>query len=478
VYLAPGGGFAVDASDIRGPVLSGYRQSSQSLLRIEVLRERGCSIPAPTAIDDACVRLDARDGRLIILRVGGVNFRDSQDGQPRSAFNWKPLLAAADLDETTLTPIDSAWSPSPFQFDARAAWEGSSGGRTYRVDAAAYRGRASYFRVGSAAPDAAPQTTVPADPVRRTLQAVAGVAIPGLMLVLIASLAAMARHNVRVGRGDRKGAFRVAMVMLVVVALASNLQRRWGTDLGYVWGVLILGQGNPLFLAIAAWLYYLGLEPYVRRRWPHLLVTSARLLDGRWRDPLVGRSVLIGVTTGIVFFGVAPLGALLSHLPGLGPVRSFYAPGSLLGIERFFNALTASVANSMFTCLILAGLLLTSRVILRRDGLAWTVVAVMAFLYLFGVFGTSGLAPVLAVTTTAIGSGIALASVRAGGLLATLVQLSVWGFLSAAPLTLDAGRWYAWRGFFTAAIVVALAVWGFRNVLGKQTAFPTGALDG
>jgi hypothetical protein len=28
------------------------------------------------------------------------------------------------------------------------------------------------------------------------------------------------------------------------------------------------------------------------------------------------------------------------------------------------------------------------------------------------------------------------------------------------------------------AIIVALAVWGFRNVIGKQSAFPAGALDG
>ena len=69
-------------------------------------------------------------------------------------------------------------------------------------------------------------------------------------------------------------------------------------------------------------------------------------------------------------------------------------------------------------------------------------------------------------------------SVRAGGLLAALVQLWVWRFLLAAPLTLDAGRWYAWRSWFVVALVVVLAIWGFRNVLGKQSALPAGALDG
>jgi hypothetical protein len=37
---------------------------------------------------------------------------------------------------------------------------------------------------------------------------------------------------------------------------------------------------------------------------------------------------------------------------------------------------------------------------------------------------------------------------------------------------------FAWRPILTAVLVMAIALWGFRNVLGKQTAFPSGALDG
>ena len=39
-------------------------------------------------------------------------------------------------------------------------------------------------------------------------------------------------------------------------------------------------------------------------------------------------------------------------------------------------------------------------------------------------------------------------------------------------------RWYASRQWVVLVFVVALALWGFRNVLGKQSAFPAGALDG
>jgi hypothetical protein len=50
--------------------------------------------------------------------------------------------------------------------------------------------------------------------------------------------------------------------------------------------------------------------------------------------------------------------------------------------------------------------------------------------------------------------------------------------MNLSPDTLQAKRWYFWQGIVAVAIVAALVFWGFRNVLGKQSSFPTGALDG
>jgi hypothetical protein len=48
------------------------------------------------------------------------------------------------------------------------------------------------------------------------------------------------------------------------------------------------------------WLSYVAIEPFVRRQWPQVLVSWARLLAGDWRDPLVGRDILIGCTAGVL----------------------------------------------------------------------------------------------------------------------------------------------------------------------------------
>jgi hypothetical protein len=300
--------------------------------------------------------------------------------------------------------------------------------------------------------------------------------LPILSIVLIAALAALARYNLRLGRGDRKGAFRVSLVMLVGLGINFNLIRRWGADPEYIWSVLVMGQGTPLFSALGAWLYYLGFEPYVRRRWPQLLVASTRLLDGRWKDPLVGRSVLIGVAAGIALAGVSPLAVLLTHLPGLGMARLLFRPGAPFDSAVFVASLVAAPVRAMRYALVLAGLLLTSRVLLRRDGLAWIVVAAAAFVALAADYGA--LPRVLAVSTGVVMAAIVLVSVHRGGLLATAVQLAVFLFLRATPLTLEVSRWYAWRSWLVVALVVGLAVWGFRNVLGKQSAFAAVSLDG
>ena len=47
------------------------------------------------------------------------------------------------------------------------------------------------------------------------------------------------------------------------------------------------------------WVFYIALEPYARRLWPEMLVSWVRLFGGRFRDPLVGRDLLVGTVLGV-----------------------------------------------------------------------------------------------------------------------------------------------------------------------------------
>src|SRR5262249_13026808 len=62
---------------------------------------------------------------------------------------------------------------------------------------------------------------------------------------------------------------------------------------------------------------YLAVEPYARRRWPKLLVSWQRLLSGRFRDPLVGRDLLLGSLLGAALAAVWLCGFALANTSGL-----------------------------------------------------------------------------------------------------------------------------------------------------------------
>ena len=114
---------------------------------------------------------------------------------------------------------------------------------------------------------------------------------------------------------------RFALSLLVVGAMLArrNLHQARGIAVGLlVWQLLFLWPGVSwffgahhvpnfaefplfmeflvwgIFLSCFFWVLYIALEPYVRRRWPATLVSWSRLLAGGFRDPLVGRDVLVG----------------------------------------------------------------------------------------------------------------------------------------------------------------------------------------
>jgi hypothetical protein len=118
-----------------------------------------------------------------------------------------------------------------------------------------------------------------------------------VLVIVFVGGAVIARRNLRQGRGDRRGAFRLAAVYLgagciVVLTHLSTSPTQWLNQL----------QRNfayELYFACMIWLFYLAVEPYVRRLWPGTLVAWTRLLEGRLRDPLIGRHILLGALSGL-----------------------------------------------------------------------------------------------------------------------------------------------------------------------------------
>src|SRR5262249_10143198 len=82
-----------------------------------------------------------------------------------------------------------------------------------------------------------------------------------------------------------------------------------------------------------------------------MLVSWARLLSGRFRDPLVGRDVLIGVAAGTAISAIEVLAWRTAAHFGLTGVRTFVSPG-MLGDLTGVNVVAGALGYTASTCLL------------------------------------------------------------------------------------------------------------------------------
>jgi hypothetical protein len=338
------------------------------------------------------------------------------------------------------------------------------------VTAASHRGRPVYFEV--LGPWDRPLRMPEARAEERPL--VARAAFIFMILSVLGAGVIFARRNLRLGRGDRRGAFRVSTFVLVLSILAWLLSAHHVTELLGEFDMLLRALGFALLKGAFVWLAYMALEPYVRRRWPNLLISWTRLLSGRFRDPLVGRDVLIG----LVFGGLTAVDlhvdnglASFWNVPGMTPVP----PGvgwTLAGPSRLAGWILDQFGLSTIQALAVTSLLILSWVILRRRWLAVGLAGLI--LTALDISGEN----ILVEVPMALGlAALTIFVATRFGIVALAVHFLSRVLLLQTPLTLDFSRWYAGRSVLVLMILAGLAFYGFQTSLGGKPAFAAGALE-
>jgi serine/threonine-protein kinase len=213
-----------------------------------------------------------------------------------------------------------------------------------------------------------------------------------------------------------------------------------------------------------SWLAYVSFEPYVRRWWPHTLVSWTRLLAGRIRDPLVGRDVLVGVLAGVLYTALV---LIQFEAMGRSAPAIFLQPAleALQSPARFGSIALFTVLNGLQFTLGGIGSLVLLRLLVRRT---WIAVAV--------VIGAA--LPLLEPSLTPLGIAVAIGNAVIGfvvllriGVLANATMLILGQSMTLLPLTLDADAWYFGRSMVALLGIACLAVYGFRVSLGGRSAF-------
>jgi hypothetical protein len=195
--------------------------------------------------------------------------------------------------------------------------------------------------------------------------------------VLVPVAAALARRNLGRGRGDRRGAARLAVALGALFLLSWIAGGGHAPSLWSEFSIFVQAAGLALFYAALGGLFYLALEPRLRLRWPHVLGGWTRLLWGRLSDGVAGRELLAGAVLGAGWFLARTLayGALAS--PGEGPIR---VPN--LRLLEGPGQVVAELANSVGTAVAL-GLGLVMLMALVRELAAprwlapWMVAAIV-----------------------------------------------------------------------------------------------------
>ena len=436
----------------RPPALLFWRRSSPAVMVPTGDESRVSLEDPPLAVDGMTLVVVDPEGRLTRLDVVPPQHDAASGG---SAVNWKPLFDAAGLDAAAYAAVPPEWTPLQFA-DARAAWTGPLPGipdGKLRIEAAAYRGRPVSFRLIEpwTKPDRAAPAAAMANVSRGTIASTV------IILALFLASALIARHNLRRGRGDRRAAFQLAAFVTLVAVGVYLLDGKHvpdpGVEMGRFFGAL------PLWAAGLLWLFYLALEPYVRRFWPTTVVSWSRLMARQWRDPLVGRDILFGIAIGAVLHTLdVGSSVFVARMDGLRPG----VPN--LSVLLGTNFVLAVILNQVFNMLLNAFLAVFGMVLLKlfvsREWLAGVLAIGLIVLASWTNVSASG-HTALTLAFLIIYIGTVVLTIQRLGLLATVALFLVTYITGDAVVTLDPSRWTFGGSLLVMAIPIALACYGF-----------------
>jgi serine/threonine-protein kinase len=395
------------------------------------------------------------------------NSAEAETGAP----DWSILFAEAGLDPARFQEVAPAWTP-PRPYTARAAWEGSypeQPGLKMRVEAGAFEGRPVFFELIDAWDRPAEQRPYLGSARERALF----VLLLTIFITVLVGGALLAWRNLRLGRGDRRGAARIGVFFLVLFFLhwlfAEHHVAAEEEAVNFIWRARSI-----VFWAAFFWMVYLAFEPFVRRRWPGRIISWTRLLAGGWRDPLVGRDVLVGMVFGSIVLSIVYVSDLLPRWLGYPPgVPWFDFPATqLLGVRSFANGLTLQIFAAVQQTFLLLFFLFALRVILRRDWLAALAAGLIGSIALSLALGS-----LFRVPFAFLVAFLMVTCLYRYGLLAA-VSASFFLHLNIFyPITSQFSAWYAGDFLLALAVTLGLAAWGFYTSLAGQPLFRGNILE-
>lgn len=436
--------------EAESPVRFLYRQSPMYLLSRpdgDVKFDR----PAMNVPGMINIQLDSR-GRLRRFEAVAQPYEPAP-ATPRE-LDAATLFKQAGFDYSQFQEVPPSYAPS-VAFDSRRAWSAAYPGlpdTQVTVELATWRGQPTSFITRW--PWTKPPGTAeePWGAFELTLATLTYAFLAtGLFCALF-----FARRSLRSGRADRAGASRLALSAYVLFAIFSLSQIHLVPSFDMV-SLLFENLSVGLALVALLWLAYIALEPAVRGRWPHSLITWNRLMAGNFGDPRVGSHVLMGMVIAMVLCLLFIL--RLHWMVARGGAPNDYHFDELMGVRAIVSSFAGDLFRAMFSGSTVFFVLCGLRGIFRRDWVAALAAALLLPLQEDMVRSSSNL---LVDVPLFVGAYFALSFVLLRmGLVAAIVAIFAVLIAEHLPASQDWSAWYNPVIGVQLAPLAAITLYGF-----------------
>ncbi len=382
------------------------------------------------------------------------------DASAGGAVNVDTLAKAIALPLNQWPEIPPLYTPL-YAFDWIKAWKGRHLGLPLdvTVQASAWRGRIT--EVSVIWPGRKPGR-MPESRTEDGKEWIAGMVERLTSALVILFSAFLAARNLKAGRGDLRGATRLASAILILMAAHWVCRAHWAADIGMI-GVFASNASDWVTKAALTWLLYIALEPAVRARWPHALVTWTRVLLGQWQDARVAAHVLYGCAMGVaisVFFLVDQW-YFVAHLQESAATGADVGSSARLWIGDVLGR--ASEAAEFGLLAVFA--IFCFRVVLRKDWIASLAAAVWFTLREGDVWSGNGMGTFLIFLLI---FAVLVFVVLRLGLVSAIAAIFVVNLLLQTPGAQNLTNPYEWAVILYPALAIAIVLWAFWRTSGQQ----------
>jgi hypothetical protein len=446
-----------------GPYRFWYRQSPRYFDTVE---EINVSQPAFDISGMTLIFLDM-DGRMHWFI--GVPPQREPPGDDHSPPDWSIPFREAGLDIANFQPVRSTTAP-PHAYDSRAAWDGADPAHPElktHIEAAGFRGKLTYFETVYQWD----QPTRQEQPSESSSQRALTISIIAVFLIVLFGSVLVARRNLRQGRGDRRGAARVAFFFFTARMLVWLFGEHHNGLLDREFTIFFMSLARSVFQSGFLWVLYVAVEPFIRRRWPQRIISWSRLLVGNFRDPLVGRDMLLGAVFGAAMILFSVLSFVSLRWIGRPPELSINPGSEEIGAHLFISKFASQITAGLFLAFFSFFMLLLFVTLMRRERLA--LIALWLLITVLGTLVVQATVPMIPII--ALDSLLFVFVLYRYGLLALAFALFVSHLWVFFPITSDFTAWYATDFVISLVICLALVIYGFYTSLAGQPLF-TGKL--